>query len=162
MKASLVLIAAGLSGCVFAANVSAAPKLLTSYDQLLQSLHAGEDVRAIIYYGKCAVKAGGKAAVNPADGADSRFNFNIYSHYKVVVDKQEKYTIATSNTILTEHAVFGPVYAYGRLRVFEDNSAEFHAAYYDPKTYEVKGGADWICQLSNGADNNGINLYSDS
>ena len=147
-----------------AGSAQAASKNLMTYDQLLQAVQQGDDVRAIINFDKCTLKkAEGKSVADTSvdtSGTSSRINFTIFSHYKVPVNNQEKFTIATSQTILTEHRVFGPVYAYGRLRVFEDNTGEFHSAYYDPKTYELKGAANYICRLGNGVDQGGIELFA--
>ncbi|MBX3708798.1 MAG: hypothetical protein KIT56_08950 [Gammaproteobacteria bacterium] len=147
--------------------VHANTKLLVNYNQLLQALDQGDDVRAILYLDKCTLKKSGNTKILNSkldtERASMRMNFNIYSHYKVKVDAQhERYAIATSNTILTEHRDFGPVYAYGRLRIFGDNSAEFHAAYYHPQTYELKGEADYLCQISNDSDQNAIDLFDSS
>ncbi|RDI42689.1 VirK family protein [Aquicella lusitana] len=140
----------------------AAPKTLTNYEQLLQALEQGDEVRAIIHMDKCTVNKADVKGAADIGGSSTRINFTLFSHYKVPVNGQEKYTVATSQTLFTEHRAFGPVYAYGRLRVFEDNSAEFHAAYYDPKTYELKGAVNYNCHLGNGADQNSIVLFDAS
>ncbi|VVC75807.1 hypothetical protein AQUSIP_11040 [Aquicella siphonis] len=147
----------------FISPVCMASQALTSYDQLLQALHQGDDVKAIVYFDKCVLKPlpGIKMLKAESDtgGTSTRINFSIFSHYKVKTDAgQERYVIATSNTILTEHAALGLVHAYGRLRVYEDNSAEFHAAYYDAKTYALKGGANYLCRISSGADDGAVVL----
>lgn len=157
MKIKNKTIGIFLLSLIGASNVFAGQNNLLSYDQLVQSLHQGGDVKAIVYMNHCVMKDAPQTA-EPMPETDTRLNFNIYSHYQVVDGQQKKYAVATSVTILTDHSVFGPVYAYGRLRVFEDNSAEYYAAYYDPKTYEVKGSADFICKISNGNDQNGLLL----
>jgi hypothetical protein len=149
------------SSLVFVALLScaahAAPKNLNGYDQLLQSLHQGNDVKAIIYFDQCSVAGNASNNPRPASGADSRINFNTYLHYKVKDGQQEKFAIATSISILTEHRTLGPINAYMRVRVFDDNSAEVHEAYYDAKTFEAKGVMDWACQVGNG-----LMLYTDN
>lgn len=137
----------------------ASPKMLTSYDQLLQAVSQGDNVEAVINFDKCTPKNNSKGTMEDNSSASTRINFTIFSHYKVLDNGQLKYAIATSMTILTEHRTFGPVYAYGRLRVFEDNTAELHNAFYDPKTFELKSATDYICHISNGADQNAVKLF---
>lgn len=140
----------------------ASPSTLTTYDQLLQALHQGENVRAIINLDKCTNKSKTKTAAENPDvtGAFTRMDFKLFSYYKIPVDKQTmRYTIATSYSTLTEHRTLGLVYGYARLRVFDDGSAEFHVANYDPKTFEQKAEMNFICHLSNGVEDNGVALY---
>lgn len=163
MPSNICRLKSILLATTFISPVFAASPSLTNYEQLLQAVHQGSDVKAIIYFDKCTLKPlpGAKMLKPETDngGASTRINFSIYSHYKVKTETGlERYAVATSNTILTEHSALGLVYAYGRLRVFEDNSAEFHAAYYDAKTYEFRGGANYLCRISSGNDENAIFL----
>lgn len=151
--------------CSFLATaIAATPKALTSYAELLQALHQGHDVEAIIYFDKCSIKRNSSTKQIPLgvdiSGADTRLNFTIYSHYKVNTNgQQDKMAVATSLNILTEHRDFGPVNAYARLRIYEDNTVDFLTSYYHPTTYEQKASATYLCSVSNGGDQNGVVLY---
>lgn len=143
----------------------AASKQLNNYAQLAAALDSGDDIKAIIHIDQCKLSKNGfnkEYAKSDKIFTSTRINFNIFSAYQARIDGELKNTIATSNTILTEHSLFGPVYAYGRLRVFEDNSAEFHAAYYDPRTYEVRAIINYSCHLGDGEDQGGITLIDAS
>jgi len=135
-----------------------ASRMLDNYDALRQAVEKGDDVVAIVHLDQCKAEGvKGKmsdSTVNPS----TRVNFNLFSHYSVNTDQGAKETIATSTTILTEHRTFGPVYAYARLRVFQDNTVEFHTAYYDPKTYEQKSMVNYKCFVVNSPET-GVVLY---
>lgn len=154
--------AASILACLLSASVFAAPKQLNNYAQLLDALAKGDNVKAVIHFDKCKMKKNGLNTHFHETAASTSINFNVFSHYKVLTDDEMKYTIATSNTILTEHSLFGPVYAYGRLRIFEDNSAEFHAAYYDPRTYEARAMVNYTCSIGESVDQESIALYDTS
>ena len=161
MKKIIISCVAGIVMSVTAIAADAATKILTNYDQLLQALQQDDNVSAIIHFNHCSatVPAGVKKTdVDPGD-TTKRLNFNVFMHYKAILQNQQHYTIATSNTILTEHHIFGSVYEYARLRVFEDNSVELYTAYLDPKTFEVKAKGTLTCQISNGNDQNGVVLF---
>jgi len=150
------------TGCILLTTVFivsplyAASKTMTSqlstYDQLVTAVESGDDVVGIVQFDKCTMDTNNKAKTIPFDSpkASTRINFTIYSHYDVQVGNSTKNTVATSMTILTEAPGLGAIYAFGRLRVFDDGSAQFHASYYDPVTYQLKGGGDWNCQINNG------------
>lgn len=151
------------SGLVILVALSVMPAeastmLLTNYDQLLLSLQQGNDVAAIIYPAKCVSTSANNITSN-LEGASTRLNFTMFSHYKIKTDNQHtRYAIATSLTIPTEHSSLGLVYAYSRLRIFEDNSAEYHTAYYDAKTYTLKGSASYLCKIGQGINDGAVNL----
>ena len=144
-------------GCllVFTSVTFASTQTVTTYKQLLNTLQQGKGVKAIVYLDQCTPRTKMQNNMDE-ENTFTGFNIDIFSHYKVKInDQQERFALATSKTILTEHRTFGPVYAYERLRLFDDNSAEYHTAFYDPKTYELKGSMDYSCSLNN----NSIVLY---
>lgn len=147
---------------LFALPTYAATKLIVNYNQLVEDLRQGENIHAIISLDKCQPVTQTKSLKDNPDtsGGFTRINFDIFSFYKVQVDDQhQRYAVATSYTILTDHRVFGPVYGYARLRIFDDNTAEFHLAHYDPKTFVLKAEMNFNCRISNGNDQNGVALY---
>lgn len=154
----ILLILSALFILMMNGSVFAATQVLTTYQQLLQALTQGDEVSAVIYFDKCTLNN----APAPQNGVISRMNIDSFVHYKVTVEGRQRYTIATSHTLLVEHSQFGTSLNYVRLRLFEDNTAELHHAFYDPKTYEAKSVVNYICRLSNGADNNAITLYAKS
>lgn len=154
----------GVLGC---SPIMATAKNLTTYQQLSQALNQGGNVSAIVQFDKCTLLSSDKSdsMMHSAatTGASTRLNFTIFSQYKVKVDAQtERMAIATSLTILTEHSFYGMVYAYSRLRVFEDNSAEYRTAYYDPRSYELKSGAHYRCKIDQGNGEDAITLFTNS
>ncbi|STX43781.1 Uncharacterised protein [Legionella donaldsonii] len=144
--------------------VSAQTTLISNYSQLVTALERGDDVKAILHFDKCHLDPNSAAAhiLPKLKGASTRFNFNEYTHYKLQIDDQEKDIIVTSITMLIEHPHGEFWNNYARLRIFEDNSAELHIAYYDPLTDEKQLGMDWSCHLSNGKDGNGIMIFDAS
>lgn len=161
------MLYATVASALLLTNANASPRLLGSYEQLLQAVKQGDNVAAIITIDKCAIKTkpGQKAALinNSTLGITTRINFSIFSHYKVLENGQERYAVTSSNAMLVDHRAFGPVFSYGRIRVYDDNTAEIHTAFLDPKTYETKGSIDFTCAINNGTNEAGaIKLYDES
>ena len=117
------------------------------YDQLVKALQQGDDIRAIVHIEKCTPKNAAAAKYGSAYAAETNFPFTLFSHY-VLNESPARYTVATSNSVMLEHHLLGLVQAYGRLRIFENNQAELHTAYFDPKTYEKKISMDFDCTVS--------------
>lgn len=120
---------------------------LGNYQELSKALQQGDDVVGIVHFDNC--KTSKPSPVN--QGASTRVNFTIFSNYKVPVNGINRMTIATSYSMLTEHRDLGTILVFGRLRIFEDNSSEFHVAYYDAKTHELKNATDYTCEVGTAA-----------
>ena len=151
MKKTLLMI------CLLLNSSTQAGVMTGGYDQLVKALEQGDDIKALVHMEKCQLKNAPPNQPKMAYPAETMFNFSVFSHY-VLNETPARYTVATSNSMMLEHEQFGMVRAYGRLRIFEDNQAELHTAYYDPRTYEKKLGMDFVCSLSKGHDNNAVVL----
>lgn len=130
-------------------------QLLGSYSDLLHAISQGDSIRAIMYVNKCSMTS----TSMKVDDVIAGMNFSDFNKYPVSVGNIQKNTIATSIYKLVEHPIFGPIYNYVRLRIFEDNSAEIFSEYLDPRTYKQLGSMTANCAVSNGHDQNGIMLY---
>lgn len=147
---------------VVTTSQAAAPTLLTNFQQLVNALEQGMDVKAIIYLERCQLNT--HATVKLADGnlkgSSTRFNFSSYLHDKVRFHGKLMDSVTTSATAFNEYLTERFLQNYSRLRIFENNSARLYIASYDPVTYEKKLSVDWMCQISNGQDNNAIMLFN--
>lgn len=137
---------------------------ISNFNQLVQAVEQGDNVEAIVHIGgnQCVPQTvnntiQAKKFSNEAQGV-TRINFDVFSHYKVTLpDNSVKDTVATSFTMHIEHPGLGLLEDYGRLRVFADGTAEFHAAYYDPVSNQKKIEMNWLCHY--GQPNDGLVLF---
>ena len=160
MKSNLLIVAKIILISAFLTPVYAITTPILDYRQLVTALEQGDEVRAVIHIDKCILNTDTESEKIPnLTGTSTRLNFNNYTHHKLHIGEDLKDTIATSITMLIEtpHGEFWN--HYGRLRVFEDNSANFYIAYYDPITNQKKLSMDWTCQLGNGKNGNAIILF---
>lgn len=99
--------------------------------------------------------------VYPPDltGVFTRMDFLLFNYYKVPTDHGERYTVAASYSTLVEHRYYGLIRGYARIRVFDDNTSEFHVTHYDAKTLEPKGEMNVVCSIGD-AKTGGVVLYN--
>lgn len=156
---NIVMIA--LLTCLFMTSANAIPRLILTFDQLVKAVEVGDDVKAIIHLDRCQItdpKVQSQISQN-IDGASTRMNFTKYLHFKGKVNGQLKDTVTTTSESVVEQStgIFWTI--YGRLSVFDDNTATFHIDYYDTPDKKSQLVVDWDCEISNGKDLNGLYLY---
>ena len=154
----LTLLGALLSLSINTANALASN--IINFDQLVKAVERGDDVKAIIHFDNCQItdKALQEQLMRNLEGATTRFNFTRFLHAKVRVNNQLTDTVTTSmeSQIMLDSGVIWTV--FGRLNVYEDDTAILHVDFYDPITHKNQLDVDWECDISNGRDNKGLIL----
>lgn len=148
--------------CLFMTNVNAVSTLLINYEQLLKAVEKGDDVKAIIRLDRCQISdpdIRNQIAQN-IDGASTRLNFTNYLHYKPRINGQLRDTIETSVTNFVEDSTGGIWTVHSHLNVFEDNTAILHFNLFDPVQHKSRYVVDWLCDISDGKDEDGLFLYN--
>lgn len=155
--AGLMLI--GLS--IYTSGASAVTLLLTSYHQLVKALEQAEDVKAIIHLDLCDITddALQEQLAQNLDAATTRFNFTHYLHYKSRTGDQLKDVVTTNAEYLVERSPGVFVKVLGNLTVLDDNTATLRVGFYSPNLQTKYLVVDFLCDISNGRDDNGLYLY---
>ena len=137
---------------------------LTNFPQLVGAVQSATDVRAIIYFDKCIIQNQNQSVqveiMRILEEASTRFNFNIFFHGKELIDTQSRDTVSTSMKMFFEHPSTGDFLTlFGRLKIFEDNTALLRVIVYDPIAHKKQFIIEWLCEISNGKDEKGLYLY---
>lgn len=135
--------------------------LLISFPQLVKAVESGNNVRAIVHFDRCFLQNQAKAKVNIEnfDGASTRFNFYQFRHIKGMKNDQFRDTVTTTESKLNEYPNGGFIKTFSHLSVFDDNTAEIRYLVINPANSSVQYELDWLCDISNGNDDNGLFLY---
>jgi hypothetical protein len=145
--------------CLCAANAFAVTTNIKSFSELVSAVENGSDVKAIIHFDKCSSKQR-MANFVEYSGSSGRLNFDRFSHYKVTVGNELKETVATSMTMMIENANGVLSNNYARLRIYADNTADFHATYNDPLTNKSTFTMDLVCPFSANVEQSGVVLFT--
>ncbi|KTD31248.1 hypothetical protein Lmor_2745 [Legionella moravica] len=137
--------------------------LIVNFTELVKAVESGNDVKAIIHLDRCQITdptTQSQLAQNLI-GASTRFNFTQYLHYNVRVNGQLKDTVTTTMTSSVELPVPGVFWSvFGRLSVFDDDTATLYVDYFDPLHHQSHLVVEWRCDISNGKDTNGLVLIN--
>lgn len=147
-------------------NANALATIIINFPQLVRAVENGDDVKAIIHFDNCDFIEGSLSSQfqgqirRTLEGASTRFNFTQYFHGKERINEQLKDTVTTSMIVHVEQPfAAGELWTvFGRLSVFDDNTATLHINLFDPH-HKNQLALDWLCNISNGRDDNGLVLF---
>jgi len=148
---------------LFISNANASTTQILNFPQLVRAVESGDNVKAIIHFDNCQLLDSSLQSLlaQNLDEASTRFNFTTYVHYKVKINGQLKDTVTTSMRGFAEQSTTGQLLTlFGRLSVYDDNTALLHVSYYDPVSHSKKWVVEWSCDISNGRDDNGLVLFN--
>ncbi|HCU5991888.1 TPA: hypothetical protein ACK8SK_002751 [Legionella pneumophila] len=136
--------------------------LLTNFAQLVKAVEQGNDVKAIIRLDRCRITdpALQSQLIQNLDGASTRFNFTEYLHFRTRINDQLRDTVTTVSSKIFEYSPGVFLSVSSRLNVFEDNTATLRVNFYNPALGTSVLIIDWLCDISNGNDENGLFLYN--
>jgi hypothetical protein len=135
--------------------------ILLNYTQLVKAVEFGDDVRAIVHFDNCDLMdpENQNQIIRNQDGVTTRFNFTKFLHFKIRINSQLKDTVTTSIVSYLDMTTGEKLTLFGRLSVFDDNTATVHVDLFDPMLHKNKLVIDWLCDISNGNDRNGLVLF---
>ena len=128
---------------------------ISDFQQLMDALNSGENVMAIIHYGKLIIDSTKVQAPDAIGG----MGFQTFEYFAKMSIRNEMAYVTTSETVLIGHPYYGYVYNYAKIRVYEDNSVEIIARYLEPNTYEVKMDETFRTFINDGTNEGAVYLY---
>lgn len=132
---------------------------IASFDELMISLNAGEQVRVVIHYSLCKWPAD-KKDQSPVPDAITGMNVDIYEYFAPATVHNKLAFVVFSNSKLIQNPIGkGFVYNYGKVRINADNSVQVTAKYIHPKSFKVVMDEVFIGRLNDGENGEGIDLY---
>ncbi|HAP01361.1 MAG TPA: hypothetical protein DCQ93_05485 [Bacteroidetes bacterium] len=137
---------------------------LKNFDQLMNALKAGKDVRAVIHYGKCELYSEGVKEDKSPD-AIGGMKFDTYEYFDSSVFKGKIPSfVTTSQTVLINHPKYGYVFNYVKIKIRIDGSVEISARYLKQKKfssrYKVVMDETFKGKINDGSNDGAIFFYS--
>lgn len=139
--------------------IIAKPTQLKNFDEVYNSVVNGNDINIVIHYAKTDLIIDGKKEEAP--DAIGGMNLDTYEYFAVGIVRNEKAYISTSETILINHPLYGYVYNYVKLRIYQDNKVEIIAQYLEPNTYEVKMDETFMGAINDSENDGGVYFFED-
>lgn len=130
---------------------------LKNFNELMDALKSGEDVRAVIHYGETKLIIDDVEEVAP--NAIGGMGLHTWEYFAVGVVRNDKAYVTASELVLIGHPFYGYVYNYAKLRIYEDNSVQIIARYLEPNTFEVKMDETFYSTINDGGEEGAVYFY---
>jgi hypothetical protein len=132
---------------------------VTNFNELMQALNAGEQVRVVIQYGLCEW-ATDLDKQSPVPDAITGMNIDVFEYFAPGAVHNKMAFVVFSNSKLIQNPIGkGFVYNYGKLRINSDNTVQINAQYINPKNFKVVMDETFIGNINDGTNGKGIHLF---
>jgi hypothetical protein len=142
-----------------ASGLMAQTKQITTFDDLMQNLKQGEQVRVVIHYNKCTLITDGDTVDHIPD-AISGMEIGTFEYFAPMSVHNKLAFVVFSSSVLIENPIGkGYVINYGKVRVRSDQSVEVIARYLHPRTNKILMDERFIGKMNDGKGDQGIYFY---
>ena len=146
---------------VCAVSINSQDNRILNFEDMMNSMKSGKIVKAVIYYGQAKMIVAGEESEEEEMGPDAigGMKFQTWEYFAKGVVRNKLAYVSASETVLIGHPFYGYVLNYGKVRIYEDNSAEIIVRYLDPNTYEEKMDEKFLTTIFNG-EKGAIHLFN--
>jgi hypothetical protein len=132
-----------------------------NFEGLMKSLKKGQNINAVLHYGKCELEIDGEIQEKSID-AIGGMPLDVYEYFSKDLFGNKHAFVAASQTKLIENPLGkGYVYNYVKIKIYENNKVEIIARYLKPDTREETMSETFHGKINNGKNEGGIYLYGD-
>lgn len=132
---------------------------ISKFDELIQSLNSGEQVRVIIDYSLCNW-ASAEESQKPLPKAVVGMDIDTYEYFAPAAVRNKTAFVVFSQSKLIQNPIGkGFVYNYGKVRINDDNSVVVSAKYIHPKSFKVVMDETFSGKLNDGENSGGVSLF---
>ncbi|MEZ5196661.1 MAG: VirK family protein [Bacteroidales bacterium] len=142
-----------LSGATYA------QKQLNSFNELMEVLNSGGQVRVVMHYAKCQLISDNEIEDNVPD-AIGGMSIDVYEYFAEGAVRNKKAFVVFSQTKLIQNPLGkGYVSNYAKVKIQADNEVKITAEYLDPVSLEVKMTENFFTSINDGNNEGGLFLY---
>jgi hypothetical protein len=125
----------------------------------MKSLKAGNQVNAVLHYGKCDLIIDGEKQEKTID-AIGGMPIDVYEYFsKNLFGNPHAFLSASQTKLIQNPKGKGYVYNYVKIRIYENNKVEVIARYLHPKNYKEKMAEKFVGYINDGENEEGIYLF---
>lgn len=138
----------------FAQGSAYASQLISGYAELADSMDSGHTVQAVIEPSKCVAKEQGFK-----EKRTHVLSWKFDRLWRYTPENENASKILAFDNLMAKSPVKGVEYVNVELEVSQDNKAELTVEYIDPTNFSTRGKVEYVCQVSDGKDGNGVSLF---
>lgn len=144
---------------VLISGISLGQKQLNSFDELMEVLNSGGEVRVIMHYAKCQLISDNEIEEKVPD-AIGGMTIDVYEYFAIGAVRNDEAFVVFSQAKLIQYPMGkGYVSNYAKVKISADNKIRITAEYLDPITYEIKMTENFFTSVNDGNNDGGVFLY---
>ena len=129
---------------------------LKNFEELMDALKSGEQVRMVVYYGRCKLISGNEIK-DSAPNAIGGMNLNVFEYFAPMSIGNPNAFVVSSQTKLIN--LKGFVYNYAKLKVSDDNKVKITAQYVNPDEFEIEMDENFFSTINDGKNKGAVYFY---
>jgi hypothetical protein len=145
---------------VFLAALQAAEPI-TDFEDLMRRLKKGEEVRMVIYYGKCRLISNNEVQEKSPE-AIGGMEITTFEYFAPGSIGNKKAFVVTSASHFIENPIgSGFVFNYVKVKIFGDNRVKITAKYLNSQTHEEIMTENFFSAIGDAENKGAVWLYAD-
>lgn len=134
----------------------AKPSQLKDFDELMDALRTGKDVRVVAEYGKCKLISGNEEKTAP--NAIGGVGVDVWEYFAPMSIGNPTAFVVFSQSKLINYG--GYIYNYAKFRVGDDNKVKITAQYADAKDLSIEMDENFFSEINDGKNEGAIYFYA--
>lgn len=136
--------------------LAAKTEQLKNFEELMNSLKNGEQVRMIVYYGQCQLISDNEVQERSPD-AIGGMNIDVFEYFAPLsIGNPEAFVVFSQTKLIN---LRGYVYNYAKVKVSEDNEVKITAQYVEPDEFEIEMDENFFSVINNGKNDGAVYFY---
>ncbi len=136
----------------------AKPTQLKSFDDIMDALREGRDVKVVAEYGKCQLISNNEIKAK-APNAIGGMRADVWEYFAPMSVGNPKAFVVFSQSKLINYG--GYIYNYAKFKVTDDNKVKITAQYANSETFEIEMNENFFGDINNGKNDAPIFFYAD-
>lgn len=141
---------------VISVMLIAKPSQLKNFEELMDALQTGRDVRVVAEYGKCKLISGNEERTAP--NAIGGMGVDVWEYFAPMSVGNPTAFVVFSQTKLINYG--GYVYNYAKFRVGDDNKVKITAQYANSTDFDIEMNENFFSEINDGKNEGAIYFYA--
>lgn len=135
------------------------PEMIGSFTDLMGALKSGHEVRVVIHYAQCRQEAG-DADTTPVPDVSASLKIDTWEFFsRNAIGNPMAFVVFSEYKLISHPKKEQYLYNYGKIKVFENNTATVDARYIHPRTFRTMMKQQYQCTIRDGSTAGGIEFY---
>lgn len=150
-KLMLIFVLLIIGVCLVADTV-----LLKNFEELMEALKSGEQVRVIASYGECQLITDNEIEEH-VPNAIGGMNVDTFEYFAPMSIGNPKGFVVFSHTSLINYG--GYVYNYAKFKVTDDNKVKITAQYANAENFDIEMDENFFSMMNDGKNEGAVSFY---